>query len=72
MASDENPVADDDGMFEGLIRASGVPVSEEEKQNLRKAYASLMGLAAKTRKPGRSWDVRMLPIFMPKPPKGQD
>ena len=70
MASDKKPIADDDVMFEGLIRASGVPVSNQEKQNLRKAYSSLMGLAARTRKPGRSWDVRMLPVLSPKPPKG--
>ena len=70
MTSDKKPLADDDVMFEGLIRASGVPVSDQEKQDLRKAYSSLMGLAARTRKPGRSWDVRMLPVFSPKPPKG--
>ena len=69
MASDEKPVADDDVMFEGLVRASGVPISDQEKQDLRKAYSSLMGLAARTRKPGRRWDVRMLPVFSPKPPR---
>lgn len=69
MASDKKPVADDDVMFEGLVQASGVPISDQEKQDLRKAYSSLMGLAARTRKPGRSWDVRMLPVFSPKPPR---
>ena len=69
MASDEKLIADDDVIFEGLIRTSGVPVSNQEKQDLRKAYSSLMGLAAKTRKPGRSWDVRMLSVYSPKPPK---
>ena len=69
MAVDKKPAEDDDVIFEGLIRASGVPVSDQEKKDLRKAYSSLMGLAAKTRKPDRSWDSRMLPVYSPKPPK---
>ena len=70
MAVDKKPAADEDAIFEGLIRASGVPVSDQEKKDLRKAYSSLMGLATRTRKPDRSWDVRMLPVYSPKPPKG--
>ena len=60
----------DDLIFESMITASKVPVSEEEKRALRNAYTSLMDLASKTRKPGRAWDVRMLPIFAPGAPKG--
>ena len=69
MSDDQKPLADDDTVFEGMVRASGVPVSETEKKNLRTAYSALMGLAAKVRKPGRSWEVRMMPNFTPKPPK---
>ncbi len=72
MSTDDKPLADDDAVFEGMIRASGVPVSDEEKQNLRTAYSALMGMAAKVRKPGRSWEVRMMPSFTPKPPKTAD
>lgn len=60
--------ADDDAVFEGMIRASGVPVSEEEKRNLRTAYAALREMAARVRNPGRSWETRMMPFFTPKPP----
>ena len=60
----------DDLIFESMITASKVPVSEEEKRALRNAYTSLMDLASKTRKPGRAWDIRMLPIFAPEAPKG--
>ncbi len=70
MTVDKKPAADDDVIFEGLIKASGVPVSDQEKRDLRKAYSSLMGLAARTRKPARSWETRMLPVYSPKPPKG--
>jgi hypothetical protein len=55
----------EDEMFEALIKASGVPVQEDEKADLRKAYGSLMRLAEKTRIPGRSWEVRTLPHFVP-------
>jgi hypothetical protein len=72
MSSDDKPVADDDAVFEGMIRASGVPVSAAEKKNLRTAYSALIGMAAKARKPGRSWEVRMMPNFTPKPPVADD
>ena len=62
------PTADDDAIFESLVSASGVPVTDVEKQNLRTAYSALMGMAAKVRKPGRSWEIRMMPNFTPKPP----
>ncbi len=70
MTVGKKPTKDDEKIFEGLIGASGVPVSNQEKSELRKAYSSLMTLAKKTRKPGRGWDVRMLPVYSPKPPKG--
>lgn len=61
-------MADQDAMFEALIDASGVPVSEEEKEDLRKTYGALMKLAGRTRRPGRSWEVRTLPHFTPPAP----
>jgi len=65
-------MTDEDQMFEALIKASGVPVREDEKDDLRKAYGSLMKLAQRTRHPGRNWEVRTLPHFVPGPPKGED
>lgn len=64
--------ADDDAVFEAMIRASGVPVTDEEKKNLRTAYAALMAMAASVRKPGRGWEVRMMPQFTPAPPRAKD
>jgi hypothetical protein len=63
------PTADDDAIFDAMVRASGVPVTDQEKKNLRTAYSALMGMAAQVRTPGRSWEVRMMPNFTPKPPK---
>ncbi len=60
----------EDEMFEALIKASGVPVRDDEKADLRKVYGSLMRLARRTRLPGRDWEVRMLPHFVPAPPEG--
>ena len=60
----------EDDMFEALIAASGVPVRDDEKADLRKAYGSLMQLARLTRFPGRDWEVRTLPHFVPEPPEG--
>ena len=57
-----------DAMFEALIEASGVPVSEDEKADLRTTYATLMQLAERTRRPGRSWEIRTLPHFTPPAP----
>ena len=61
-------MADQDTMFEALIEASGVPVSDDEKADLRKTYTTLMQLARRTRRPGRSWEVRVLPHFTPPVP----
>ena len=62
----------EDQMFEALIAASGVPVQDDEKADLRKAYASLMKLAKRTRLPGRNWEVRTLPHFVPTPPESAE
>ena len=59
----------EDQMFDALIAASGVPVQDDEKADLRKAYASLMQLAERTRVPGRGWEVRTLAHFVPAPPE---
>ena len=61
-------MTDRNAMFEALIEASGVPVSEDEKAELRKTYFTLMDLAERTRRPGRSWEVRTLPHFTPPAP----
>ncbi len=60
----------EDDMFEALITASGVPVQDDEKADLRKAYGTLMQLAQRTRHPGRNWEVRTLPHYVPGPPEG--
>ena len=62
----------EDALFEAMIAASGVPVSDEEMADLRKAYGALMALSARTRRPDRdrSWEVRMLPHYTPAPPEG--
>ncbi len=60
----------EDDMFEALITASGVPVRDDEKADLRKAYGTLMQLARRTRFPGRNWEVRTLPHYVPGPPEG--
>ena len=72
MSSDDKPIADDDRIFDGMVRASCVPVTDEEKKNLRTAYSALMRMAAQVRKPGRSWEIRMMPNFTPKPPTTDD
>ena len=66
MTPHDDPPADEDLAFEALVRASKVPIGEAEKQELRRAYSALAALAARVRKPGRSWEVRMLPYFCPK------
>ncbi len=61
----------EDDMFEALITASGVPVQDDERADLRKAYGSLMNLARLTRLPGRNWEVRTLPQYVPDLPEGE-
>ena len=72
MSGNRKPLADDDAIFDGMVRASGVPVTDEERKNLRTAFSALMAMAAQVRKPGRSWEVRMMPNFTPKPPTQDD
>lgn len=69
MAAGGKPQPDDDAVFEGMVQASGVPVTDAEKKHLRTAYSALMGMAARVRRPGRSWEVRMMPSATPKPPE---
>jgi len=64
----EKPMSAQDRMFEAIIEASGVPVQDDEQAELRKAYTTLMELAARTRVPGRSWEVRTLPHYLPEAP----
>lgn len=68
MTDDKQDPEDNEALFEGLVAASRVPLSAEEKTNLRTAFSSLMDLARRTRKPGRKWDTRPLPYYVPKPP----
>lgn len=72
MTTGDKPLADDDTIFEGMVRASGVPVTDEEEKNLRTAFSALMAMAAQVRRPGRGWDVRMMPNATPKPPKANN
>ena len=53
--------------FAGLLAASGVPVSEEERAELRKAYDTLCDLAKRLRTPGRDWTAKPMPSFAATP-----
>jgi len=57
--------------FEGLLAASGVPVSEVERDELRKAYDTLCDLADRVRTPGRDWTVKPMPSFAATPRKSE-
>ena len=74
MATEEKPGSDNDALFEGMIEASGVKMSAEEKQKLRAAHSALMVLAerARPRQKPNSWEVRMAPFFAPKSPPAHD
>ena len=56
-----------DQEFEGLLAASGVPVSDAERAELRKAYDTLCNLATRVRRPGRDWTVKPMPSFAASP-----
>ena len=61
-----------DREFDGLLAASGVPVSDAERAELRRAYDTLCDLAARVRVPGRDWTVKPMPSFAATPvPKGR-
>ena len=59
-----------DTEFEGLLAASGVPVSDAEWTELRKAYNTLCDLADRVRTPGRDWTVKPMPSFAATPRDG--
>ena len=63
-------MSDRDTEFEGLLAASGVPVSDAERAELRKAYATLCDLADRVRRPGRDWTVKPMPSFAATPRDG--
>lgn len=58
---------DRDSEFDGLLAASGVPVSADERAELRKAYDTLCDLAERVRTPGREWTVKPMPSFAATP-----
>ena len=62
---------DTDREFDGLLAASGVPVSEDERAELRKAYNTLCELAAAVRRPDRDWTVKPMPSFAATPREGK-
>ena len=52
--------------FEGLLVASGVPVSDAERSELRRAYETLCNLADRVRNPERDWTVNQC-LHLPRP-----
>ena len=61
-----------DAAFEGLLSASGVPVSDAERAELRRAYDTLCDLADRVRRPGRDWTAKPMPSFAAMPRQGED
>ena len=61
-------IADNEALFDGMLKAAGVNMSPEEKENLRAAHRALKTLAerARPRRKERSWEVRMAPFYSPK------
>ena len=53
--------------FEGLLVASGVPVSDAERSELRRAYKTLCNLADRVRNPERDWTAKPMPSFASTP-----
>ena len=53
--------------FEGLLVASGVPVSDAERSELRRAYETLCKLADRVRNPERDWTAKPMPSFASSP-----
>ena len=60
-----------DHEFGGLLAASGVPVSDAETAELRRAFDTLCNLAARVRTPGRDWTVKPMPSFAATPRHGE-
>lgn len=63
--------SDRDAVFEGLIAASGVPVTDAERARLRTAFDTLETLAERVRDPMRDWRVKPMPSFAATPRPGQ-
>tara|TARA_B100001248_G_scaffold234685_1_gene196950 strand:+ start:439 stop:642 length:204 start_codon:yes stop_codon:yes gene_type:complete len=53
--------------FAGLLVASGVPVSDAERSELRRAYETLCNLADRVRNPERDWTTKPMPSFASTP-----
>ena len=68
MTNDKKARADNDALFNSMINASGVEISDSEKKDLRKAYSALMILAerARPKTKERPWEIRMTPYYTPK------
>lgn len=56
---------DRDAAFDGLYRASGVTLSDEERDNLRRAYDTLSSFAERMRAT-RGYGDRPLSLFVPR------
>ena len=56
-----------DAAFDGLMAASGVPVTDEERARLRTAFDTLEALAMRVRDPMRDWRVKPMPSFAATP-----
>ena len=65
-------MSDRDREFWGLLAASGVPVSDTERAELRKAYDTLCDLAERVRTPGRDWTAKPMPSFAATPRNGEE
>ena len=58
-------------IFDGLYEASGIDLPEEEKARLRAVCPAMTELAARVRRKGRHWTLRMQPFHQPKPTHGR-
>lgn len=55
-----------DRIFAGLYEASGIDLPETEKARLRAVFEPMCDLAARVRRKGRHWTLRMQPFHGPK------
>ncbi len=63
MAEQDKEVADE--IFEGLYLASGVTLSQTEKEGLREVYDTMARFAERVRRPRRTWEAKPLPRYIP-------
>lgn len=56
-----------DAAFDGLVAASGVSISDEERARLRGAFDTLEALATRVRDPLRDWRSKPMPSFAATP-----